>query len=98
RLEQCRVANRQGAGEARVLGAQADVLRGQHEQRRGGRTLERRAHERFVDEGVGREGQMRAVLLDGRDRQQGYGRFGVDAAEVGRREVLPETATQRKEV
>jgi hypothetical protein len=39
---------------------------------------------------------MRAVLLDGRDRHQRDGPLGVDAAEIGRREVLPVTASHRR--
>ena len=57
--------------------------------------LERRADERFVDDGVGRERQVRAVLLDGRDGQQGDRLLGVDTPEIGRREVLPVAAAQR---
>ena len=41
------------------------------------------------------ERQVRAVLLDGRDGQQGDRSLGVDAAEIGRREVLPVAAAHR---
>ena len=57
-----------------------------------GSALERRAHDRLVDQRVGRERQVRAVLLDGRHGQQRNRRLGVDAPEVGRREVLPVAA------
>jgi hypothetical protein len=68
-----------------------------YEQRRArGRPLERRADERFVDNGVYAKRQMRAVLLDGRDRQQADRSLRVDAAEIGRCEVLPVTAAHRR--
>ncbi len=42
------------------------------------------------------ERQMRAVLLDGRDGQQRDRSLSVDTAEIGRREVLPIAAAQRR--
>src|SRR6478752_544714 len=38
---------------------------------------------------------MRAMLLDGRDRQQRDGRLGVQAPEIGGRAVLPVAALHR---
>ncbi len=73
--------------------AMADGLRRQHEHGwRVGQPRQRRAHETVDDERVGRERQMRAVLLDGGHGQHGDRGRRAEAGEIARRELLPVSA------
>ena len=78
------------ARKSRVLQAVADIQRRQHQHRsRSRQALQRVRHHRLVDQCVGAQWQVRAVLFDGGHRQQRDGAPGVDAGEIGGGQVLP---------
>ena len=80
----------QGAGKAHVFRAEADCLRGQKDQldlrgdqRPGGR------QDAFGDQDVGRQRQMRAVLLDGADGKYRNGACRIERGDIKRRQMAP---------
>ncbi|MCY1363150.1 hypothetical protein D9M69_498980 [compost metagenome] len=80
------------AREARVLGAQADLL-GRQEQRRQLRRQQRQrgGHDAVGQHGVHAQRQVRAVLLGRAQRQHRHRGRRVERGEVARRQLGPET-------
>jgi hypothetical protein len=88
--EQGLQVNAQRAFESRVFEAVAHRERRQHEHRAVGRQpLHHQAHDALVDDRVGRQRQVRPVLLDGSHRQQRDRAIGIDFRAVGGAHVLP---------
>ncbi|HYN59509.1 MAG TPA: hypothetical protein VET87_08145 [Rubrivivax sp.] len=80
----------QRAGECRVLQAVADGQCRKHQQRsRWRQALQCLGHHALIDQRVGGQRQVRAMLLDRRHRQQGDRARRVDACEVRGRQFLP---------
>ena len=75
-----------------MLHRDADALDGQEQDRQiFGRPLQRAGEIAVHDHGIDARGQMRPVLLDGRDGQDGDHPAHVAGLEVGPGEVRPET-------
>lgn len=83
-------AQREGAGEALVFGAEADGLGGQGVDGRIGRQVRRGGLQDAVEQvGIDGQGQVRAVLFGGGHGQDGDGARGVERGEGGGAEVGP---------
>lgn len=83
-------AQREGAGEALVFGAEADGLGGQGVDRGIGRQVRRGSLQDAVEQvGIDGQGQVRAVLFGGGHGQDGDGARGVERGEGGGAEVGP---------